>query len=311
MRTFRSRFGSGVTASGSSTSLSITTDNQSRSSHSQTAVGLTSTPKIERVRTSRRIVLRSRPSPSVARSDATRSSACTRKAPDPHAGSSTVSRSTASRSVRARAAGSGSPASARAPSSCNAAASADVETRSTSEKGVKNAPVRRRSAGPMSDSNARPSISGSTAASVHVVVSSRAVKRYWPKTSKSRAPYASSEKERPRSARSTEVLAKRPPFRNGTRPNARAILARRVNGVLSVPKKSGRSTRSRKRPPFATHRSKWRTRKPRSPSSQPFASRNARKTSRDASSSAASCRCDCVPTPDELASADTARSSAR
>ena len=65
-----------------------TIDSHSRSWQSHTAVGLMSTPKIDAVSVARRSSGTGRGSPSAERSAAIRSSAWTRKAPDPHAGSS-------------------------------------------------------------------------------------------------------------------------------------------------------------------------------------------------------------------------------
>ena len=101
------------TASGSRSSASMTTESQSRSSHSQTAVGFTSTPKIERVSTSRRRSPTGRSSPAARARSASRSSRCTRNAPEPHAGSSTRTFASAARSGSRSAGGERVPLRAR------------------------------------------------------------------------------------------------------------------------------------------------------------------------------------------------------
>ena len=141
-RTLRSRFGRGGTPNGSSTSRSIIPDSQRRSSQSQTAIGLTSTPKMERVSTARRMSARERWSPQARMRRAIRSRACTRKAPDPHAGSST--RMVASLSRRRMASAGDTVAgsvrrcrtSPSVPNGCSACSSAASVTRATRSCGV-------------------------------------------------------------------------------------------------------------------------------------------------------------------------------
>ena len=116
----------------------------------QTAVGFPSTPKIERVRTSRPTSAIGRASPSRVANDGTRSKACTRKAPEPHAGSSTRRATSRRRRASASVAPIGSPASAgpmassAAPGPRSASRSASVVTSSTTDCGVKKAPLSRR-----------------------------------------------------------------------------------------------------------------------------------------------------------------------
>ena len=248
-RTVRSRLGSGATSIGSMSSLSITTLSHSRSSHSQTAVGWMSTPKMDVVSTSRRTSATGRWSPQARRSAAIRSRAYTRKAPDPHAGSTTRNSAVraASRACQARGTAARSTAprtrSGSSPVPASAVAIACAVAEATIGAGVKYVPVDRRSRDIISDSNARPSISGSIAASLHVAVSSRAVKRWRASNSPNTRPSGSSRKRDRCHRRSTGAGAKSPPFRNGILPNARAAAARCARGVFSVPKNSGCSSR--------------------------------------------------------------------
>ena len=141
-RMLRSKFGNGITRDGSDSSASITTDNQSRSSQSHTAVGLISTPKIDVVSTSRRRSESERRSPAAPDSAAKRSRACTRNAPDPHAGSRMRTARTASAKRRASRALTRSPASAArttrssAPKRASAASSPAPATRCSNSCGV-------------------------------------------------------------------------------------------------------------------------------------------------------------------------------
>ena len=162
-----------------------TSDSHRRSSQSQTAVGFTSTPKTdcESNLTPDRAQRPAHRLPTM-RSCVRRSTRCTRKAPEPHAGSSTRSPLRASRSV-VRFGRLAAPRDQRFVPACPRRRHAQTECveravghpRHERKRRVERA--RRPSvAEAMSDSNARPRISGSIAASLtRSTISSRAVKR--------------------------------------------------------------------------------------------------------------------------------------
>ena len=132
-RTLQSRFGSGGTHAMRVSSLSMTTASHSRSSHNHTAVGLMSTPWMHRASTSRRMAATPRGSPAARCRLVTRSSTCTRNAPEPHAGSRTEK--DRSRCRRCAAYGSGT-ISPRAPASTRPSVSMSSESATTSARSV-------------------------------------------------------------------------------------------------------------------------------------------------------------------------------